>query len=87
MPVKLQVSNPSIRAWMLIRHTFFSIVKCEDELFTKKGFTSQQLAVLMDGFGRGAILGIIPKAIMAKAVVLIMMTVMAINTLLRLGRN
>ena len=32
---------------MLLRHTFYSIIKCEDELSTQTGLTSQQLAVLM----------------------------------------
>lgn len=47
MPVKLKFHNPSLNAWMLFRHTFYSIVKCEDELFAGIGLTSQQFAVLM----------------------------------------
>jgi MarR family transcriptional regulator, organic hydroperoxide resistance regulator len=47
MPVKLKFNNPSLNAWMLFRLTYYSIVKCEDELFAGIGLTSQQFAVLM----------------------------------------
>jgi DNA-binding MarR family transcriptional regulator len=47
MPVRLKFRNAKLNAWMLLRHTFYSIVKCEDELYTQTGLTSQQLAVLM----------------------------------------
>jgi MarR family 2-MHQ and catechol resistance regulon transcriptional repressor len=47
MPVKLKFNNPSLNAWMLFRLTYYSIVKCEDELFARIGLTSQQFAVLM----------------------------------------
>jgi DNA-binding MarR family transcriptional regulator len=47
MPVKLKFNNHSLNAWMLFRHTYYSIVKCEDELFAGIGLTSQQFAALM----------------------------------------
>ena len=47
MPVNLRYNNPSLNAYMLIRHTYYSINKCEDELFATIGLTSQQLATLL----------------------------------------
>ena len=47
MPVNLIYNNPSLNAYMLIRHTYYSISKCEDELFPQIGLTSQQLATLL----------------------------------------
>ena len=47
MPVNLIYDNPSLNAYMLIRHTYYSIDKCEDELSPQIGLTSQQLATLL----------------------------------------
>ncbi len=47
MPVNLTYDNPWLNAYMLIRHTYYSIDKCEDELYPRIGLTSQQLATLL----------------------------------------
>jgi DNA-binding MarR family transcriptional regulator len=47
MPVNLIYNNPWLNAYMLIRHTYYSIDKCEDELYPQIGLTSQQLATLL----------------------------------------
>lgn len=47
MPVNLLYKNLSVSAYLLLRYTFNSIVKCEDELFPQIGLTPQQLATLL----------------------------------------
>lgn len=47
MPVNLIYNNPWLSAYILIRHTYYSIAKCEDELYPQIGLTSQQLATLL----------------------------------------
>ena len=47
MPIKLTFKNPRLNAWILLRHTYYSIFKCEDDLSPKTGLTSKQVAVLM----------------------------------------
>jgi MarR family transcriptional regulator, 2-MHQ and catechol-resistance regulon repressor len=47
VPVNLLYKNLSVSAYLLLRYTFNSIVKCEDELFPQIGLTPQQLATLL----------------------------------------
>lgn len=47
MAVKLKFNNPYLNAWVLLRRTYYSVVKCEDELFVNLGLTSKQLDALM----------------------------------------
>jgi DNA-binding MarR family transcriptional regulator len=47
MPIKLKFKNSRLNAWILLRHTYYSIFKCEDDLSPKTGLTSKQVAVLM----------------------------------------
>jgi DNA-binding MarR family transcriptional regulator len=47
VPIKLTFKNSKLHAWILLRHTYYSIFKCEDDLSPKTGLTSKQVAVLM----------------------------------------
>jgi hypothetical protein len=47
MPVKFVFENPLFMAWMLIRQTYNTVLKCEDLVFSKTGLTTQQHAVLI----------------------------------------
>ena len=47
MPVKFIFNNPQMDVWMLIHQTYYSVLRCEEKLFTGTGLTTQQHAILM----------------------------------------
>ena len=47
MPVKFVLSDPTLKAWILLRQTYISVSKCEEAAFAKVGITLQQYKVLM----------------------------------------
>ncbi len=47
MPVKFEFKNPYMGAWILLRQTRNLISKCEDVVFSKYAFTTEQHSVLM----------------------------------------
>jgi len=47
MPVKFAISDPTLKAWILLRQTYIAVSKCEEAAFAKVGITLQQYKVLM----------------------------------------
>ena len=47
MPVKFVLSDPTLKAWILLRQTYIAVSKCEEAAFAKVGITLQQYKVLM----------------------------------------
>jgi DNA-binding MarR family transcriptional regulator len=47
MPVKFAIKIPQLAVWMLLHQTYYSILKCEDELFTQVDLTTQQHNILL----------------------------------------
>jgi len=47
VPVDFKFENPFMRLWLLLHQTYNSISKCEDNVFSKYGITTEQHAVLM----------------------------------------
>jgi len=47
MPVKFQFKNPNMGAWVLLRQVHNLISKCEDQVYSKHGLTTEQHGVLM----------------------------------------
>jgi len=47
MPVKFGLDNPLLMTWHLLHQTLNSILKCEDQVFSKHGITTEQYSVLM----------------------------------------
>ena len=47
MTVKFEFENPDKGAWVLLRQVYNLVLKCEDQVFSKYGLTTEQHAVLM----------------------------------------
>ncbi len=47
MPVKFALDSPMLMTWLLLHQTYNSILKCEDNVFSKHGITTEQHSVLM----------------------------------------
>jgi len=47
MPVKFEFENPDKGAWVLLRQVYNLTFKCQDQVFSKHGLTTEQHGVLM----------------------------------------
>jgi len=47
MPVKLEIDDPLVQAWILSHQVFNSLIKYEEQVFTASGLTPQQFMVFM----------------------------------------
>ena len=47
MPIKFQFENLDKGAWVLLRQVYNLVSKCEDQVFSKHGLTTEQHGVLM----------------------------------------
>jgi MarR family transcriptional regulator, transcriptional regulator for hemolysin len=46
MPIRLKTGSLTIDAWFLIHHNYHSLLKCEEELFSKTELSLQQFHAL-----------------------------------------
>jgi DNA-binding MarR family transcriptional regulator len=47
MPVKFELENPYMAAWILLRQAYNLVLKCEDRIFSEYKLTTEQHSVLM----------------------------------------